>query len=246
ITTPTTRGPASSPHPLTSPLHPSEQDERGSVTYGGHKRVALRCAIALGEEADYPDAVNLGRFGPHLYQPQPTPDDYIREFHYQTLYPFSITYDTAKVHTKALANHLRLQKRDDQAAEVLAMDEKYFITDLTLRALQGYYKPVRDGGVIWMKYRLTGGNTMTAETMITKASADEYLEKNTYVQMIFRFTQTRRGFAPTRSKPGRVDLYLDGQGKPVLRNMPKADSPNPIYANMKATGSLALIHGSWD
>ncbi|WP_106958988.1 MULTISPECIES: Imm50 family immunity protein [Streptomyces] len=32
ITTPTTRGPASSPHPLTSPFHPPAQDERGSLT----------------------------------------------------------------------------------------------------------------------------------------------------------------------------------------------------------------------
>jgi hypothetical protein len=31
ITTPTTTGPASSPHPLTSPFHPPAQDERGSV-----------------------------------------------------------------------------------------------------------------------------------------------------------------------------------------------------------------------
>ncbi len=34
ITTPTTRGPASSPHPLTSPFHPPAQDERGSLTAG--------------------------------------------------------------------------------------------------------------------------------------------------------------------------------------------------------------------
>lgn len=34
ITTPTTRGPASSPHPLTSPFHPPAQDERGSLTTG--------------------------------------------------------------------------------------------------------------------------------------------------------------------------------------------------------------------
>ncbi|MGW4024448.1 hypothetical protein, partial [Streptomyces sp. NPDC005009] len=32
ITTPTTRGPASSPRSLTSPFHPPAQDERGSVT----------------------------------------------------------------------------------------------------------------------------------------------------------------------------------------------------------------------
>ncbi|MEV0966745.1 DUF1214 domain-containing protein, partial [Streptomyces sp. NPDC049910] len=32
ITTPTTRGPASLPRPLTSPFHPSAQDERGSLT----------------------------------------------------------------------------------------------------------------------------------------------------------------------------------------------------------------------
>ncbi|WP_138908600.1 hypothetical protein [Streptomyces chryseus] len=31
ITTPTTRGPASSPHPLTGPFHPPAQDERGSL-----------------------------------------------------------------------------------------------------------------------------------------------------------------------------------------------------------------------
>lgn len=31
ITTPTTRGPASSPPPPTSPFHPPAQDERGSV-----------------------------------------------------------------------------------------------------------------------------------------------------------------------------------------------------------------------
>ncbi|WP_226652624.1 IS110 family transposase [Streptomyces hydrogenans] len=39
ITTPTTRGPASSPHPLTSPFHPPAQDERGS----------LRCTPGQGE-----------------------------------------------------------------------------------------------------------------------------------------------------------------------------------------------------
>lgn len=32
ITTPTTRGPTSSPHPLTSPFHPPAQGERGSVS----------------------------------------------------------------------------------------------------------------------------------------------------------------------------------------------------------------------
>ncbi|MDX3372694.1 hypothetical protein PV387_43265, partial [Streptomyces sp. ME02-6987-2C] len=33
ITTPTARGPASSPPSLTSPFHPPAQDERGSVSF---------------------------------------------------------------------------------------------------------------------------------------------------------------------------------------------------------------------
>lgn len=37
ITTPTTRGPASSPHPLTSPFHPPAQDEKGSLVSLRHR-----------------------------------------------------------------------------------------------------------------------------------------------------------------------------------------------------------------